>query len=126
MPPKASFSSYVPFKAVSSPTTVCTESATVYTTNTIDDKIRDYEEKLDKHVDELEEDIEFLDNMRIEQADTIADLNNRLRYANDKLNTQETLINNLRIEVDQFKGIIRWLEANVTNLMEGKKCDNVS
>ena len=64
--------------------------------------------------------------MRMAQSDEIADLQAQLRDANAKLNTQETLINNLRDEVNQFKGIIRWLEANVTNLQEGKRCDNVS
>ena len=126
MPPKASFSTYIPFKAVTSSTTAYTGSATVCVTDTIDSKIKDYEEKLDKHVDELEEDIEFLDNMRVTQSDQIADLQANLRDANARLNSQEALINNLRNEVDQFKGIIRWLEANVTNLLEGKKCDNVS
>lgn len=118
MPPKAVISSYVPLEAVSS-------STTAYT-GIIDDKIKDYEEKLDKHVDELEEDINFLDNMRIAQSDQIVDLQVQLRDADARLNTQEALINNLRDEVNQFKGIIRWLEANVTNLQEGKKCDNMS
>ena len=118
MPHKAVISSYVPLEAVSSSTTAYTDI--------IDDKIKDYEERLDKHVDELEEDIEFLDQRRIEHVDQIAELYAQLRDANARLNTQEALINNLRDEVNQFKGIIRWLEANVTNLQEGKKCDNMS
>lgn len=110
--------------------TFCTTTATTATTSTISnplytavsapittfsyasDKTKEQVEKAEKHMDDLELDIEFLNEKRHEQEQLIENLNVRLTEAED-------LIKALNDTVDGLKGYTNWLEARVIKLEEG-------
>ena len=97
-----------------------TLNSSAFTINTpwesmIDDKFKEYCESTDKHVDELEEDIEFLDKARKKTTDM-------LDYHNDKINEFQSRIDLLKDENDQLHKYLNDLQSQIYALQE--KLDN--
>lgn len=74
-------------------------------------KVSESLKKVDQHVDQLEEDIEFFNKERIEQQLKIDSLVT-------KICVQETVINNLKSEIDALKSYTGWLERNINELRD--------
>ena len=103
-------------------TTTSTTSPTVYTTvgpasvsfiyKDTEEKMREYCDKVDRHVDELEEDIEFLNTKREEQEQVVA----ALRINDTEYNKR---IEELEKEKMNLESYVNWLESRIEAL-EGK------
>ena len=103
-------------------TTTSTTSPTVYTTvgpasvsfiyKDTEEKMREYCDKVDRHVDELEEDIEFLNTKREEQEQVVA----ALRINDTQYNKR---IEELEKEKMNLESYVNWLESRIEAL-EGK------
>lgn len=102
-------------------TTTSTTSPTVYTTvgpasvsfiyKDTEEKMREYCDKVDRHVDELEEDIEFLNTKREEQEQVIAAL-----LVNDTEYNKR--IEELEKEKMHLESYVNWLETRIGALEE--------
>ena len=61
----------------------------------VDEKIKGYEEKLDKHVEQLEEDIQFFNEERLKQEEAIKALINAGAEKDKKIKNLEDICNYL-------------------------------
>lgn len=86
-------------------------SAPVISFSYASDETKEQVEKAEKHMDDLELDIDFLNNKRHEQEEFIEQLNARLVEA-------EALIKSLDDSVEHLKGYTNWLETRITHLEE--------
>lgn len=114
MPPYTTNSSYISsYPNVYTTTATSTVSSpTIYLSyESTEEKIKEYTEKTDKHVDELEADIEFLNKERqdmndklIFQATTIYDLTNRIKELEDTCKSLKTFVNYLETRMEEING----------------------
>lgn len=95
---------YAASSSFSDPVIYTTASAINF--NTTVNKYEEYSQKIDKHVDQLEEDIDFFNRKREEMECTITSLINR--------------INELEKNTDDLKTYISWLEHRVDEWEERK------
>ena len=93
--------------------TVNSSGFTVYNSweQMIDDKMKEYCDSTDKHVDELEEDIEFLDKARKKTTDM-------LDYHNDRINEFQSRIDLLKDENDQLHKYLNDLQSQIYALQQ--------
>lgn len=77
----------------------------------IDDKMKEYCNSTDKHLDDLEEDIEFLDKMR-------KDTNNMMAYHDDKICEFQSKIDLLKDENAQLHKYLNDLQSQIYALQE--------
>lgn len=120
MPPFATNTIY--YEPITSTTTTSTTSPTVYTTvgptsvsfiyKDTEEKMKEYCDKVDQHVDELEEDIEFLNTKREEQEQVIA----AMQVNNTDYNKR---IEELEKEKMNLESYVHWLETRI-EILEGK------
>lgn len=106
MPPKcitAANTTATTYYTASIPTVELVES------NTIEERIREYEEKLDKHVEQLEEDIQFFNDSRERQEQAIKEL----IIANVEKDKKIKILEDKIIYLDGFTG---YLENKITVL----------
>lgn len=87
-------------------------SAPTLTFSYASDETKEQMEKAEKHMDDLELDIDFLNDKRHEQEELIEELNARLVEA-------EALIKSLDNAVENLKNYTNWLENRITKLEEG-------
>lgn len=78
-----------------------------------EEKFKEYTEKVDRHVDQLEEDIEFLNNEREQLKLDIARLEHGLYLANEQ-------IKSLEADREFLKGFTNYLEDRISKLEENK------
>jgi len=110
------YTTYTPESWTTSTTAAPFYASTTFTPNTIymsnsniDEKISEYTEKVDKHVDQLEEDIEFLNNEREDQSQAIVDL------INDNVE-KERRISNLELKVNHLESLLSETINKLTEL----------
>lgn len=72
--------------------------------NTIEEKIREYEEKLDKHVEQLEEDIQFFNDSRDRQEQAIKELIIANVEKDKKIKNLEDIIDYLKDKLFELEG----------------------
>ena len=99
-----------PSTSITADSNVC---CTMY--NPLDDKLKKYCNSTDKHLDELEEDIEFLDKMR-------KDTNGQLALHNDKIGELESKISYLQAENVKLRTDLDELYSQIYILQQ--KLDN--
>lgn len=78
----------------------------------VTEKIKEAEERIDKHVDQLEEDIEYFNNK-------LKELSDKLEYEEAINVEQNTKIKDLENQVSLLDGHINYLEGRLA-LLEGK------
>lgn len=91
----------------------------------IKDVIKESVEKLDQHIDHLEEDIEFFNEHRIQQEEEIDKLRTKLDATETRLAEQETNITFLKSREIFFTSYTSYLEGRIAAL-EDKTNDKVS
>lgn len=91
--------------------TTCYTSPNSLASLSRDDTIQQALEHIDKHVDELEGDIDFFNKEREKQAKTIQEL------INANIN-QDKIINKLQADLDAQKLYTNWLESKIKELGE--------
>ena len=98
--------------------TAYTGSPAALTVNftSVNEKIKEAEERIDRHVDQLEEDIEYFNNKLKEFAD-------KLEYEEAINVEQSTKIKDLENQVSLLDGHINYLEGRIAAL-EGKLREN--
>ena len=101
------------------PATTITSSIHLIT----EEKIKEYTDKVDQHVDQLEEDIQFFNEKREEDEKKIDDLIGQLANANFRLGEKDTQIKNLEHEVSNLKGLVGWLEDTILKIQEKMEHD---
>ncbi len=122
MPPFATTNTIYYDPTTSTTTSTSTTSPTVYTTigptsisfayKNTEEKMKEYCDKVDQHVDKLEEDIEFFNTKREEQEQVIA----VLRINNTEYNRR---IEELEKEKMNLESYAHWLESRI-DALEGK------
>ena len=125
MPPFATTNT-ICYDPLISTTSTSTVSPTVYTTlgpNSIsftyantEEKMKEYCDKVDQHVDKLEEDIEFLNDKRISHDQLI----DTLIHVNIE---KDNKIKDLTNAIETLKGYVNYIE-NRLNLLEEKRNEN--
>ena len=107
--------------------TISTTSPTVYTTSgptisfigeNTEEKMKEYCDKVDQHVDKLEEDIEFLNNQRISHDQVIESL----IHANIE---KDNKIKDLTDNIESLKGYVSYIVDRL-DLLEEKLNENNS
>lgn len=103
--------------------TTSTTSPTVYTTigptpisftyENTEEKIKEYCDKVDQHVDKLEEDIEFLNNKRQMNEEHIVRLINQNIQKDTKIKELEDSITFLKGYTSHLEGLIHVLEEKI-------------
>lgn len=83
--------------------------------NTIE-KYKEYADKVDRHVDQLEEDIEFLNNERESLKDIITRMDLDLDIAKCRVKALEDENTNLKAHINYLEGRIYELEAKFDEL----------
>ena len=129
MPPFATTNTiyYDPLTSTTT-TSTSTTSPTVYTTvgpttisfayENTQEKMKEYCDKVDQHVDKLEEDIEFLNNQRISHDQLIE----TLIHANIE---KENKIKDLTDAIESLKGYVNYIVDRL-DLLEEKQNENIS
>lgn len=129
MPPSATTNTiyYDPLTSTIT-TSTSTTSPTVYTTvgptsisfayDNTEEKMREYCDKVDQHVDKLEEDIEFLNNQRISHDQLIE----TLVHANIE---KDNKIKDLTDAIESLKGYVKYIIDRL-DLLEEKPNENNS
>lgn len=87
----------------------------------IEDKVKTSIEKLERHIDQLEEDIEFFNKNRIQQKEEIDKLQTKLDAAETKLAGQEADIIFLKTREIFFTDYTNYLEGRIAALEDKKK-----
>lgn len=116
------------YDSLTSGATTSTSSPTVYTTlgpasisftyEDTKEKMKEYCDKVDQHVDKLEEDIEFLNNQRISHDQLIE----TLVHANIE---KDNKIKNLTDTIESLKGYVNYIVDRL-DLLEEKINENNS
>ena len=128
MPPFATNNTicYDPLTSTTSTSTsTSTTSPTVYTTigptsisftyENTEEKMKEYCDKVDQHVDKLEEDIEFFNNKRLTIEEHVEYLINQNIQKDTKIKELEDTITNLKSFINFLDNKINDLEAKVIN-----------
>lgn len=103
------------FTTTTGPSISAYSPITLYTTFTTDrydelkEKVEKYTESTDRHVDQLEEDIEFLNKKREESEEAHKDI---LSYISDLV----TKMGNAEKEIEALKNYTKFLETRIENL----------
>ena len=128
MPPFATANTIYYEPTTSTTTSTSTTSPTVYTTigptsisfvhEDTKEKMKEYCDKVDQHVDKLEEDIEFLNNQRISHDQVIESL----IHANIE---KDNKIKDLTDTIESLKGYVSYI-ADRLDLLEEKPNENNS
>ena len=87
----------------------------------LEDKIKASVEKLERHIDQLEEDIEFFNKNRIQQEEEITRLRTKLDAAETRLSEQDTIITFLKTREIFFTDYTNYLEGRIAALEDKKK-----
>ena len=82
----------------------------------IEDKVKASIEKLEQHIDQLEEDIEFFNKNRIQQEEEITRLRTKLDAAETRLAEKDTDIKFLKTREVFFTDYINYLEGRIAAL----------
>lgn len=115
-----------PYYYPATTTTITPSAITINTssiTDKIEEKIKDYTEKTDLHVDKLEEDIQFLDEKRQENEIKIDELLGQVTAAHFKLGEKDKKIKDLEDQVNNLKGLVSWLEDTILKIQEKMEYD---
>ena len=127
MPPFATTNTIYYEPITSTITSTSTTSPTVYTTSgptisfigeNTEEKMKEYCDKVDQHVDKLEEDIEFLNNQRISHDQVIESL----IHANIE---KDNKIKDLTDNIESLKGYVSYIVDRL-DLLEEKLNENNS
>lgn len=103
---------YITYTPISTTTT-----GTIYAAyNTSEEKMKEYTEKVDKHVDQLEEDIEFLNNERESLKYVVKRIDADLDTATYRINALEDENTKLKAHIDYLERKIYELEAKFNGL----------
>ena len=122
MPPFTTTNTTYYAPITSTTTSTSTIPPTVYTTvgpasisfayNNTEEKMKEYCDKVDQHVDKLEEDIDFLNNQRISHDQLIE----TLVHANIE---KDNKIKDLTDTIESLRGYVNYIEDRI-NILEGR------
>ena len=116
-----SYTSYTPeswtTSSVTTPlcSTTFTPNAIYMSNQSIDDTIKEATEKVDKHVDQLEEDIEFFNKEREEHAKAIAHLLNDSLKKDKDIADLQMKVNGLETILIDMRNLLKELEEKVND-----------
>ena len=121
MPPFTTTNTTYYAPITSTTTSTSTAASTIYTMSgptitlayeNTQEKVKEYCDKVDQHVDELEEDIEFLNEKRRSNEE-------RLEQLINQNSEKDTAIKELTAEVNDLRGYVNYLVDRIS-ILEGK------
>lgn len=95
-----------PYTLVSSPSYTCAPtpvSVTIIGEKEVEEKIKKARDDVDKHVDELEQDLEYLNEQRQALEQTVLDMGDRIAAQDDLIDDLQTKLEHARCQIENLQ-----------------------